>query len=243
MEYTNLEPSLRAGTPIGNGGEQARPSYCLLVKTNGQRKVFPMPDRLPADDPRLERILIRPEGIRTRVAEMAGQIVADAVQLPRLRLVGVLKGGWIFLADLARAVRRQNGPHVLYEFIRASTYADGIKGSNETERDVTITGLPEDIQGDHIILVEDILDQGFTLAAIRRSLLAKGAASVRVCVFLDKQIDSPSPAVRAIRAQLIPDYVGFQVPDRWVVGYGLDIDEEFRDLPYIAIAREEHFRS
>ena len=66
---------------------------------------------------------------------------------------------------------------------------------------------------------------------------------MRICVFLDKRLDSPSPEVHAIRRELVPDYVGFPVPDRWVVGYGLDIDEEFRDLPYVAIAREEHFLS
>ena len=118
-----------------------------------------------------------------------------------------------------------------------------MKQSGETERQVAITGLPADIQGDHIVLVEDILDQGFTLSAIRQRLLAEGAASVRVCVFLDKQLESPTPAVRKVRAELIPDYVGFAVPDRWVVGYGLDVDEEFRDLPYVAIAREEYFQN
>lgn len=202
-----------------------------------------MTSQLPAGDPRLERILIDEDQIDARLAEMAREILADVVEGERLRLVGVLKGGWMFLADLARAIRRQDGPHVLYEFIRASTYGAEVKQSGETERQVAITGLPADIEGDHIVLVEDILDQGFTLSAIRRRLLAEGAASVRVCVFLDKQLESPTPAVRAVRAELIPDYVGFPVPDRWVVGYGLDVDEEFRDLPYVAIAREEYFQN
>jgi hypoxanthine phosphoribosyltransferase len=202
-----------------------------------------MPSRLPEDDPRLERILIDEDRIQVRLHEMARDIIADAGHAGRLRLIGVLKGGWIFLADLARAIRRENGPHVLYEFIRASAYGSGIKATGETERHVTITGLPEDIHGDHVVLVEDILDQGFTLSAIRTQLLAMGAASVKVCVFLDKQLESPEPAVQAIRAQLVPHYVGFPVPDRWVVGYGLDIDEGFRDLPYLAIAREEYFQS
>ena len=202
-----------------------------------------MASQLPAGDPRLERILIDEAQIDARLAEMAREILADAVEARRLRLVGVLKGGWMFLADLARAIRRQDGPHVLYEFIRASTYGAEVKQSGETERQVAITGLPADIQGDHIVLVEDILDQGFTLSAIRQRLLAEGAASVRVCVFLDKQLESPTPAVRKVRAELIPDYVGFAVPDRWVVGYGLDVDEEFRDLPYVAIAREEYFQN
>ena len=202
-----------------------------------------MASQLPAGDPRLERILIDEAQIEARLAGLAREILADAVGAQRLRLVGVLKGGWMFLADLARAIRRQNGPHVLYEFIRASTYGAEVKQSGETERQVAITGLPADIQGDHIVLVEDILDQGFTLSAIRQRLLAEGAASVRVCVFLDKQLESPTPAVRKVRAELIPDYVGFAVPDRWVVGYGLDVDEEFRDLPYVAIAREEYFQN
>jgi hypoxanthine phosphoribosyltransferase len=187
-------------------------------------------------------ILIDEDQIQDRLAEMAQDIIADAVHAPRLRLVGVLKGGWMFLADLARAIRRAGGPHVLYEFIRASTYGSEIKQFGESQRQVTITGLPKDIHGDHIILVEDILDQGFTLSTIRTQLLAMGAASVKVCVFLDKQLENPEPAVREIRSQLVPEYVGFPVPDRWVVGYGLDIGEEFRDLPYVAIAREEYFQ-
>lgn len=201
-----------------------------------------MSNPVPEGDPRLERILFDETQIQIRVAELAQAILADAVGVQRLRLVGVLKGGWMFLADLARAIRRQKGPRVLYEFIRASTYGAGIKQGGEDLRQVAISGLPADIRGDHIVLVEDILDQGFTLAAIRRQLLAAGAASVKVCVFLDKQLENPSAAVRGIRAGLVPEYVGFPVPDRWVVGYGLDVDEEFRDLPYVAIAREEYFQ-
>jgi len=201
-----------------------------------------MSSPVPEGDPRLERILFDETQIRIRVAELAQAILADAAGVQRLRLVGVLKGGWMFLADLARAIRRQNGPRVLYEFIRASTYGAGIKQAGEDLRQVVVSGLPADIRGDHIVLVEDILDQGFTLSAIRRKLLDEGAASVRVCVFLDKQLEHPSLAVREIRAGLVPEYVGFPVPDRWVVGYGLDVDEEFRDLPYVAIAREESFR-
>jgi hypoxanthine phosphoribosyltransferase len=202
-----------------------------------------MPNEVPEGDPRLERVLFDEMAIQIRVAELAQAILADAAGVQRLRLVGVLKGGWMFLADLARAVRRENGPRVLYEFIRASTYGTGIKQAGEDVRRVTIQGLPADIRGDHIVLVEDILDQGFTLSAIRRQLLDEGAASVKVCVFLDKQLENPSPEVCRIRAGLVPEYVGFAVPDRWVVGYGLDVDEEFRDLPYVAIAREEFFQS
>lgn len=201
-----------------------------------------MSNPVPEGDPRLERILFDEMQIQLRVADLAREIVADAAGVQRLRLVGVLKGGWMFLADLARAIRRQDGPRVLYEFIRASTYGAEVKQAGETVRQVAISGLPPDIRGDHIVLVEDILDQGFTLSAIRRRLLDEGAASVRVCVFLDKQLDNPSPAVREVRRELVPTYRGFSVPDRWVVGYGLDVDEEFRDLPYVAIAREESFR-
>ncbi len=208
-----------------------------------RNKVSCMASQLPEGDPRLECILIDEAAIEIRLAELARAILADAVDAKRLRLVGVLKGGWMFLADLARAIRRENGPRVLYEFIRASTYGAEVKQAGETERQVAIAGLPANIQGDHIVLVEDILDQGFTLSAIRRRLLAEGAASVRLCVFLDKQLEAPAPEVRRIRAELIPDYVGFPVPDRWVVGYGLDVDEEFRDLPYVAIAREEYFQN
>ncbi|MCK5806716.1 MAG: hypoxanthine phosphoribosyltransferase [Lentisphaeria bacterium] len=202
-----------------------------------------MTDHLPANDPRFESILLSAEQIAARIREIAATIAADYADTRSLHLLGVLKGACIFLADLGREIRRADGPSIQYEFIRASTYAGGIKEKHETSRPVAIASMPESLRGQDVLIVEDILDQGFTLHEIRRTLLDEmGARSVRICVLLNKQLDTPTPEVADLRERLVPDYVGFDVPDRWVAGYGLDIEEEFRDLPYVAIVREEQFQ-
>jgi len=202
-----------------------------------------MAERLPAGESRLERILIPAADLQARVAELAAQISRDYAGHDVVHLVGVLKGAWVFLADLARAIRRADGPSVQYHFLRASTYGSEVKGVGETGRAVRIEGVPDAVRGGDVVLVEDILDQGFTLAGIRRALLEQsGARSVRLCVLLSKTLDAPSPEVARLRRELVPEYVGFVVPDRWVAGYGLDVAEEFRDLPYVVVVREECFR-
>lgn len=202
-----------------------------------------MVDRLPEDDPRLERILLSGDQIRERVQELAADIAREFQGESMLHMVGVLKGACVFMSDLGREIRRAGGPRIEYDFIRASTYGGAIKADGEKERHVQIEGLPQNVRGRHILLVEDILDQGFTLSAVRRALLETyGAAAVRLCVLLDKELDNPSDEVVAIRKGLVPDFCGFRIPDRWVAGYGLDVNEEFRDLPYVAIVREEYFQ-
>ncbi len=202
-----------------------------------------MLERLPEGETRLESILISAAALEARVTELAQAIARDHDSPDPLHLVAVLKGAWIFLADLARALRRVGGPAVHYHFVRATTYGTGMKGAQERSRQVRLEGLPSAVRGSTVVLVEDILDQGFTLAGIRKALLDDaGARAVRLCVLLDKHLDAPTPEVARLRQSLIPDYVGFSVPDRWVAGYGLDAAEEFRDLPYIAVVREECFR-
>lgn len=202
-----------------------------------------MIERLPEGETRLESILISAAALQARVDELAQAIARDHPGADPLHLVAVLKGAWIFLADLARALRRRGGPAAQYHFIRATTYGSGMKGAAEHSRQVRLEGLPTAVRGGTVVLVEDILDQGFTLAGIRQALFDDaGARAVRLCVLLDKHLDTPTPAVARLRQSLVPDYVGFSVPDRWVAGYGLDVAEEFRDLPYIAVVREECFR-
>lgn len=195
-----------------------------------------------SSDARIERVLISEESLRERVRELAGEIVHDFPPEQPIYLLTVLKGAFIFAADLGRELRRAGARNVQFHFLRAMTYSDGIKGENETHRQVRLQGVPEGLDGACILLVEDILDQGFTLAAVLDSLAnGDNISRVRFCVLLEKQLTAPSAAVAAVRSRLHPDYVGFHIPDRWVAGYGLDVNEEFRDLPDVVIVREEYF--
>lgn len=203
-----------------------------------------MHDQLPQHDPALERILLSADRIATRIDELAAQVAADYADCTCLHLIGVLKGAFVFMADLGRAIRRAGGPPLVYDFVKASTYGESIKKQGETHRKTQIEGLPRSIRNADVILVEDILDQGFTLAGLRDAIVRDGGVrSARVCVLLDKQLEVPTEEVTAIRRTIRPDYVGFTVPDRWVAGYGLDVNESYRELPYVAVVREHHFNS
>ena len=193
-------------------------------------------------DKRLERVLISERAIRARLKVLARRIVADSAGRPCVHLVGVLKGAVVFMADLGREIRKAGGPPVRFGFVRARAYGAVLKGTGETTREVRVDLMPDGVRGSDVLLVEDILDQGFTLERVRDLLLDEGARSVQLCVLLNKQLAAPTPQVRALRERLIPDYEGFRIPDRWVAGYGLDAKEEFRELPYVAIVREEYYR-
>lgn len=195
-------------------------------------------------DSRLESIWLDEDEIRSRIDAMALEIKKDYdPSSGPIYMIGILKGACIFQTDLARALWRA-GVAVRFGFITASTYQDGMKGEGEVERKVKIKSMTgSDPKGKNILLVDDVLDQGFTLAAVTKYFLNElGANSVKTGVFLKKELQNPSPEVLELRKSFQADYVGFTVPDRWVVGYGLDIAEEFRELPYVAIAREECFR-
>ena len=202
-----------------------------------------MPIASIANDERVQKILLSEEQIRDRVDALAAEIVRDYTGRAEIHVVGVLKGAFVFMADLGRAIRRHDGPSVHFHFLRASTYGSELKSTGETSRKVRLEMMPPNLCGKDVLLVEDILDQGFTLSRIRDALLdEEGAQSVKLCVMLDKMLDDPAPEVVALREKLIPDYAGFQVPDRWLVGYGLDVAEEFRDWPCVAVVREACFQ-
>ncbi|MCA9969450.1 MAG: hypoxanthine phosphoribosyltransferase [Anaerolineales bacterium] len=165
----------------------------------------------------ITRILIDEETIRQRVGTLAAQIAADYADADTpLYLVGVLKGAFIFLADLARRLAR---PHAV-DFMSVSSY-----GRSATSGEVRLVmDLRQPIEGRHVILVEDIVDTGQTLAYLTKTLASRGPASLRTCAFVRKE----RPGVHT------PDYLGFTIPDVWVVGYGLDYADRYRTLPYIA---------
>ena len=196
------------------------------------------------DDDRLQGVLIDSEAIHTRIVSLAQEIKDAYAGEKSVCLMGVLKGASIFVSDLIRELRSVGMRGLRLDFVRASTYQSGMKGAGEKTRKVKISGMTcDNVEGCSILLVDDILDQGFTLSALKDHFLNElKAKSVKTCVFLEKKLESPSPEVLELRKHFKVDFKGFEVNDRWVVGYGLDVGEEFRDLPYVALAREECFR-
>lgn len=179
---------------------------------------------LPDD---LERVLLDEASITERVNELADDLNDDYAQVDSLILVGVLKGAFIFLADL---VRRLAIPHHV-DFVALSSYNDDVI-SGGAVRMIMDTRTP--VTGRHVLLVEDILDTGCTLDYLTRSFMARSPASLKACVLLRK------PDRKKVDVQV--DYIGFDIPDAWVVGYGLDYADRYRTLPYIAILNPEVYQ-
>ena len=165
---------------------------------------------------------IAPEQLAQRVQQISQQISADYAG-KQLLIVGVLKGAWVFMADL---VRQLTTP-IVCDFVRVSSYGPAMVTSGEPR---LILDLTEPVEGRHLLLVDDIIDTGISIAWLRDYLLGKEPASLRLCVLLDK------PARRRVDIQ--PDYVGFEIPDRFVVGYGIDCAERHRELPYIGYVNQ-----
>ena len=169
----------------------------------------------------VKEILFSEEQLKERVAQIAAQIDRDYAG-KELMLVSVLRGSFIFMADLVRAITVP----CKVDFMAVSSYGSGTVSSGQ----VQITkDLSEDITGRHLLVVEDILDSGNTLSYLLEVLRARKPASIRLCTLLDK------PERRVKPVQL--DYTGFTIPDAFVVGYGLDYDEHYRNLPYIGVLR------
>jgi hypoxanthine phosphoribosyltransferase len=172
-------------------------------------------------NPNLEP-LFTAEQIQARVAEMGAEIARDYAGRTPL-LVGVLKGAYIFLSDLVRATDLRLG----VEFMAISSYGAGTRSSGEVK---IVKDLDVPVEGRDILVVEDIVDTGLTLSYLINSLHGRGAKSVRLAALLDKW-------ERREREVKI-DYCGFRIPDAFVVGYGLDFAERYRNLPYIAVLKD-----
>lgn len=163
-------------------------------------------------------VLLTEEQIKDRVKELGKQISED-YKGKDIFLVGVLKGSFIFMADLARAIEGD----VSTDFMVASSYGDATETSGSVQIKKDLDRSPA---GRNVLIVEDIIDSGVTLKYLKDSYFAgKGAASVKIVTLLDK------PARR--KTDVVPDYSGFQVDDRFIIGYGLDYSERFRELPHI----------
>ena len=169
----------------------------------------------------IERIFFSAEEIDKRLEEMAGEINRDYAG-KELMLISVLRGSFVFMADLTRKITLP----CTVDFLAVSSYGKGTTSSGQ----VQITkALSDDIEGKDILVVEDILDSGNTLSYLMKLLRARHPASIRLCTLLDK------PERRVVPVEV--DYVGFTIPDEFVVGYGLDYAEKYRNLPYIGILK------
>ncbi len=171
----------------------------------------------------IERVLFSEEELDKRVSEIADQINRD-YEGEEITLISVLRGSFIFMADLTRKIKG----HCTVDFMSVSSYGKGTTSSGQ----VQITkDLSDDIEGRHIIVVEDILDSGNTLSYLLKVLEQRHPASIRLCTLLDK----PERRVKPVEVH----YSGFTIPDAFVVGYGLDYAERYRNLPYIGILKPE----
>jgi hypoxanthine phosphoribosyltransferase len=173
-------------------------------------------------NPNLE-VLYSEEQIKERVAELGAQISADYIDKD-LVLVSVLKGSCVFLADLMRAIDLP----LTIDFMAVSSYKDGTVSTGDVE---ILKDLSNPIRDKDVVVVEDIIDTGLTLSRLLDILGSRGASSIRLASFLDK----PEPR---IKTELSIDYTGFVVPNKFVVGYGLDAAGRYRNLPFIAVVKD-----
>ena len=168
-------------------------------------------------------ILLSAEEITARVVELGVQISADYAK-KEVILIGILKGACVFLSDLMRAIDAQ----VVVEFMAVSSYGKQLRSTGEVR---IVKDLDVPVEGKHLIVVEDIIDTGLTLSYLLENLRSRGAASVRLATLLD----IPEPRKKDVPV----DYVGFTVPNKFLVGYGLDAAERYRNLPFIAVMKNE----
>ena len=171
----------------------------------------------------IEKVLVSEEELKEKVTSLGQQITKDYAG-KNLLMVSVLKGSVIFMADLMRAI---DLPCTI-DFMCVSSYGSGTKSSGVVK---IIKDLDIDLHGKDLLIVEDILDSGKTLHYITRMLADRGTASIRIATLLDKPERRTAP--------LTPDYSCFTIPDEFVVGYGLDYDERYRNLPYIGVLKRE----
>jgi len=175
----------------------------------------------------LARVLIDEETLQARIRELGEQISKDYAGRGELLLVCILKGGVMFLADLMRHITI---PHAI-EFMAVSSYGTGSRESTGHVR--ILMDLASDIEGKHVLMVEDIIDSGYTLDYISPQLQTRNPASLKICTLLSK------PSRRKV--DILVEYLGFEIPNEFVFGYGLDLDEKFRNLPFVGVVNLETY--
>ena len=170
------------------------------------------------------RVLLTEEEVDARIGEIAAQISKD-YEGQEIHLICILKGGVFFTCELAK---RLSVP-VTMDFISVSSYGGGTESSGIVK---LVKDLDESLEGKHVLIVEDIIDSGRTLAYLIEVLKQRQPADIRLCTLLDKP-------ERRVKKQVKVDYVCFTIPDEFVVGYGLDYDQKYRNLPYIGVVEQE----
>lgn len=173
----------------------------------------------------LQEILIDETTLQTRIKELGKQLTQDYGDCEDLLLLCILKGGVMFLTDLSRYV---HVPHAI-DFMAASSYGVGARQSTGSVR--IDMDLQTDIKGRHVLVVEDIIDSGHTLNFVMKTLMNREPASLKLCTLLNKQ------SRREVEMHV--DYIGFEIENKFVFGYGLDLDEKFRNLPFVGVVRQE----
>jgi hypoxanthine phosphoribosyltransferase len=169
--------------------------------------------------PGIERVVFSEEQIAARVSELAVEIDSHYPADEELLVIGLLKGAFVFTSDLVRALERST---VIVDFITAALYGDGTDSRREVQ---LLEDVREPIEGRHVLLVEDIVDSGKTLNRVGDVLSARKPRSIELCAFLHKHI--------ATELKYEPRWVGFDAPAEWLVGYGLDLGERYRHLPFV----------
>jgi hypoxanthine phosphoribosyltransferase len=171
----------------------------------------------------LEKILIGEAELAARVREMAGQISEDyaSIESPLL-VIGILRGAFIFMADLVRSVDIP----VVVDFMALASYGTSTKSSGAVR---ILKDLNEDITGRHVLIVEDIIDTGLTLSYLAENLKARNPASLKTCTLLNKPLRR--------KVDIVPDYIGFEIEDLFVVGYGLDFAGNYRNWPFVGVLK------
>jgi hypoxanthine phosphoribosyltransferase len=174
----------------------------------------------------IARVLFTAEEIAARVAALGAQITQDyaALGAREITLIGVANGAMVFVADLLRTIRL----HTRFDTVRVSTYADA---ASPAASPIIRNRWRLDLAGRHLLLLDDILDTGNTLAHVHGELLAQNPAALRTCVLLDKKARRQTP--------FAAEYTGFEIPDAFVVGYGLDFAERYRNLPFVGVLKPE----
>ena len=172
--------------------------------------------------PDIEEILLDEQDIKDIVKKVGAEITRDYADKNPL-VIAVLRGAVVFMADIMRAIECP----LSIDFMAVSSYGDGVKSSGVVR---IVKDLDTKIEGRHVIIVEDVLDSGLTLSYLVRMLQSRNPASIEIAAFLVKDIEGKRPAIE-------PRYVGTHVPDKFVVGYGLDYAERYRNLPFVGVLK------
>lgn len=198
--------------------------------------------RLRLDD-RIMNLLIPDDCIRKRIRSMAKDIGHDYAGSRKLDAIVVLTGAMFFASDLSRELYTFLSAGLEIHLIKTSVYDRTIKSSSEEYRTVRLDLEPKDMKNSDVLLIEDIVDQGFTLTWLVNYLVnERKVGSLKICSLINKELKNPSSRVKEMRNGIKVSYTGFNVKDIWVAGYGIDASQELRNLPFIVSINEKTFR-